>query len=189
MFKLSPPPHRVKEPVTDVKTFLKTLHCEELEFVITFATKRSKGESVNFGFLKKASAVERTCISLWDSRTRVDLSGTFHIQEDERSIDPEQPRHGAKERKQYGKNKAKPVPRLKSIDELVDFFDKHDMGDYWDSLPKAEFEVNIKTRKHLVAIDEKIIPRINQIEKSKRVTSAKLINAWLREKIATSKRA
>jgi len=87
------------------------------------------------------------------------------------------------------KNKAKPVPRLKSIDELVDFFDKHDMGDYWDSLPKAEFEVNIKTRKHLVAIDEKIIPRINQIAKSKRVTSAKLINAWLREKIASSKRA
>jgi hypothetical protein len=87
------------------------------------------------------------------------------------------------------KNKAKPVPRLKSIDELVEFFDKHDMGDYWDRLPKIEFEVNIKTRKHLVAIDEKTIPRINQIAKAKRVTSAKLINMWLREKIATSKQA
>jgi hypothetical protein len=87
------------------------------------------------------------------------------------------------------KNKAKPFPRLKSIDKLVEFFDKHDMGDYWDRLPKAEFAVNIKTRKHLVAIDEKIIPRINQIAKSKRVTSAKLINTWLREKIATAKRA
>ena len=87
------------------------------------------------------------------------------------------------------KNKAKSVPRLKSIDELVEFFDKHDMGDYWERLPKAEFEVNIKTRKHLVVIDEKIVTRINQIAKSKRVTSAKLINRWLREKIATSKRA
>ena len=87
------------------------------------------------------------------------------------------------------KNKAKPLPRLKSVDELVEFFDSHDIGDYWDRLPKAEFEVNIKTRKHLVAIDEKIIPSINQIAKSKRVTSAKLINTWLREKIATSKGA
>jgi hypothetical protein len=87
------------------------------------------------------------------------------------------------------KNKAKRLPRLKSIDELVEFFNKHDMGDYWDRLPKAEFEVNIKTRKHLVAIDEKIIPRINQIAKAKRITSAKLINTWLREKIATSKQA
>ena len=43
------------------------------------------------------------------------------------------------------KNKAKSVPRLKSIEELVEFFDKHDMGDYWDRLPKAEFEVKIKT--------------------------------------------
>ena len=87
------------------------------------------------------------------------------------------------------KNKAKPLPRLKSVDELVEFFDKHDMGDYWDRLPTAKFEVKIKTRKHLVAIDETIIPRINQIAKSKKVTSAKLINTWLREKIATAKRA
>ncbi len=86
------------------------------------------------------------------------------------------------------KNKAKPLPRSKSLNELVEFFDKHDMGDYWDRLPKAEFEVNIKTRKHLVAIDEKIIPSINQIAKSKRVTSAKLINTWLREKVTAANR-
>lgn len=71
----------------------------------------------------------------------------------------------------------------------MEFFDKHDMGDYWDQLPKAEFEVNIKSRKHLVAIDEKIIPSINQIAKSKRVTSAKLINTWLREKVTAANRA
>ena len=82
-----------------------------------------------------------------------------------------------------------PLPGSKSIDELVEFFDNHDMGEYWDRLPKVKFEVNIKTRKHLVAIDERIIPRINQIAKSKKMTSAKLINTWLREKIATAKRA
>ena len=54
------------------------------------------------------------------------------------------------------KNKVKPLPRLKSVDELVEFFDKHDMGDYWARLPKAEFEVDIKTRRHLVAIDEAV---------------------------------
>ena len=55
------------------------------------------------------------------------------------------------------KNKAKRLPRLKPVNELVEFFDKHDMGDYWDRLPKATFEVKLKTRKHLVAIDEKIL--------------------------------
>jgi hypothetical protein len=54
------------------------------------------------------------------------------------------------------KNKSKPLPRSKSVDELVGFFDKHDMGEYWERLPKAAFEVNVKTRKHLVAIDEAV---------------------------------
>jgi hypothetical protein len=36
LFTLSPPPHQVKEPLpdSDVKTFLKTLHREEVEFMI-----------------------------------------------------------------------------------------------------------------------------------------------------------
>jgi len=35
VFTLSPPPHEVKEPVTGVKTFFKTLDREELEFVVS----------------------------------------------------------------------------------------------------------------------------------------------------------
>jgi hypothetical protein len=87
------------------------------------------------------------------------------------------------------RSRSKPIPQVKSIDELVEFFDTHDMGDYWDQLPKAKFDVNIETNKHLVAIDEKLIPELNEIAKSKKVSSAKLVNIWLREKIATSKRA
>jgi len=87
------------------------------------------------------------------------------------------------------RSKFKPLPKFGSLAELVAFFDTHDMGGYWDQLPKAEFEVNIRTRKHLVAVDEEIIPSLNKIAKSKKVPSEKLINTWLREKIETSKRA
>ena len=66
------------------------------------------------------------------------------------------------------RGKSKPFPKLGSVNKLVEFFDRHDMGEYWDQLPKAEFEVNIKSRKHLVAIDEKIIPKLNEIAKSRR---------------------
>ena len=87
------------------------------------------------------------------------------------------------------RSKSKPLPKFDSLDELVAFFDKHDMGEYWDQLPEAKFQVKIKTRKHLVAIDKEIIPKLNQIAKSKKVPSERLINTWLREKIETSKRA
>ena len=86
------------------------------------------------------------------------------------------------------RNTSKSLPKFESLDELVEFFDTHDMGEYWDQMPEAHFDINIKTKKHLVAIDEEIVPRLDEIAKSKKVSSVRLINTWLREKIETSKR-
>ena len=58
-----------------------------------------------------------------------------------------------------------------------------DMGEYWEQMPEARFEVNIKRRKHLIAIDEEISAQLTQIAKSKKVSSEKLVNSWLKEKI------
>jgi hypothetical protein len=82
------------------------------------------------------------------------------------------------------RSKSKTLPKFESLDELVEFFDTHDMGEYWDEMPEASFDINIKKRKHLVAIDEEIIPKLNEIAKSKEVSSEKLINSWLKEKIS-----
>jgi len=54
-------------------------------------------------------------------------------------------------------------------------------------MPEVDVDISIKRRKHLVAIDEEIIPKLDKIAKSKKVPSEKLINTWLREKIGTSK--
>lgn len=43
-------------------------------------------------------------------------------------------------------NRSKNLPAFKSIGELVAFFETHDMGEYWDNLPKVEVEVSIKKR-------------------------------------------
>ena len=53
-------------------------------------------------------------------------------------------------------SKSKNLPPKKPIDELVEFFEIHDMGDYWDQMPEAHFDVNIKRRKHLIALEEDI---------------------------------
>jgi hypothetical protein len=79
-------------------------------------------------------------------------------------------------------SKSKPLPKFESLDELVEFFDTHDLGEYWDQMPEVHFDVDIKTSKHLVAIDEEIIPRLNEIAKSKRVSSERLINTCLKRR-------
>lgn len=40
-------------------------------------------------------------------------------------------------------NRSKDLPAFSSVDELVAFFETHDMGDYWKKLPKVEMEVSI----------------------------------------------
>jgi hypothetical protein len=87
------------------------------------------------------------------------------------------------------KSKSKSLPKFDSLSELVGFFDSHDMGDYWDQMPEADFDINIKTKKYLIAVDKEIIPKLNRMAKSKKIPAEKLVNTWLREKLAISKRA
>ena len=75
------------------------------------------------------------------------------------------------------------MPSSKSLDDLVKFFDTHDTGECWEQLPEAHFDVNIKGRKHLIAIDAEISGKLTEIAQSKKVSSQKLVNSWLREKI------
>ena len=79
-------------------------------------------------------------------------------------------------------NKSKKVPSFQSIDEVVDFFDNSDMGEYWDELPAASFEVQLKKRTRLVAIDQELMNMLDQIAQSRRISAQSLIDSFLREK-------
>ena len=81
------------------------------------------------------------------------------------------------------KNKAKTLPQMSSMNELVDFFDTHDLGDYWEQMPEANFEVKIKGRKHLVALEEDVAAQVTQIAKEKKIRSEEVINIWLKERL------
>jgi hypothetical protein len=81
------------------------------------------------------------------------------------------------------RSKSQTLPVPKGVNDLVEFFETHDMGEYLQEMPEAQFDIDIKKRTHLVAIDEEIAERITTIAKSKKTSSESLINAWLREKV------
>ena len=76
------------------------------------------------------------------------------------------------------------IPEFESIDALIAFFDTHDLGDFIPQMPEAEFEVNIKRRKHLFTLDEKLADELTRIAISRNIPTTTLINSWLRERIA-----
>jgi len=40
------------------------------------------------------------------------------------------------------KNKTKLIPNFYSLDKWVTFFENHDIGEYWDQMPEANFKHN-----------------------------------------------
>ncbi len=87
------------------------------------------------------------------------------------------------------RSKSKKLTPTKSLDELVEFFETSEMGELWEQLPAAHFDVDIKNRTHLVAIDEELAGQLSEIAKSQRTPSESLINSWLREKVSKQKNA
>lgn len=78
----------------------------------------------------------------------------------------------------------KTLPEFKTLGSLTDFFDDNDMGDYLETMPEASFDVDIKRRKHFVAVDEEIAGQLSEISKQEHVSSGAIVNSWLREKIS-----
>ena len=82
-------------------------------------------------------------------------------------------------------NDSQRLPSFASLDELVEFVDTHDMGEYEEDLPEAHFEVNIQRKTHLVAIDEETNNRLTEIAEQEKTPAESLVNSWLKEKISS----
>jgi len=81
------------------------------------------------------------------------------------------------------KSEAKSLPHFRSLEELVEFFDSHDLGEYLDQMPEVDFEVDIKREVHLIALDAELANKLAEIARSRQTSPEALVNAWVREKI------
>jgi len=81
-------------------------------------------------------------------------------------------------------NENKKLPKFGSIDELTNFFDENDLGEYLESMPEVDFEVELGSRKHYVAVDDDVAERLSEISKNEHVPSGAIVNSWLREKLS-----
>lgn len=81
-------------------------------------------------------------------------------------------------------NDSHKLPPFTSLDELVEFFDSRDMGEYDEDLPETHFDVDLRRKTHLVAIDEETNNRLTEIAEQERTPAESLVNSWLKEKIS-----
>jgi hypothetical protein len=51
-------------------------------------------------------------------------------------------------------------------------------------MPEVDFDIELRSRKHLVALDEDLAGKVAKVARSRHVSSEALINSLLREKLA-----
>jgi len=77
------------------------------------------------------------------------------------------------------------VPRhFKSVGEAAEFWDSHDLADYWDLTHEVQFEVDIQRRRFLTALEPELAKKLTARARKQGVSTETLINVWLTEKLA-----
>jgi hypothetical protein len=85
------------------------------------------------------------------------------------------------------KKEREPIPEhFKSIEVAAEFWDSHDLADYWDLTSEAEFDVDIQRRVFLTALEPELAKKLTDCARKQGISTETLINVWLSEKLAES---
>jgi hypothetical protein len=73
-----------------------------------------------------------------------------------------------------------------NVAEAADFWDTHDLADYWDATKEVSFEVDIRRRVFLTALEPELAKKLVACARKQGVSTETLINVWLTEKLAAA---
>lgn len=83
--------------------------------------------------------------------------------------------------------KTKPsISRAASDREIGEFWDKHDLGDYWTKTKPAAFEVDLGPEITDYAVDKELSDLIQDLAQKRGVAAHTLVNLWMQEKLKES---
>lgn len=75
------------------------------------------------------------------------------------------------------------ISKASSYEEMGEFWDTHDLTDYWDQTEPVEFTVNIQSEITYYPLESSLSERIQAIAKQRGVSAETLLNLWVQEKL------
>jgi hypothetical protein len=79
-------------------------------------------------------------------------------------------------------SKGRKLPNFDFTEELVEFFETNDLGEYESELFKANFEIDLKRNRYWVSIDKELMDKLLATAREQRVPVETLVGSWLKEK-------
>jgi hypothetical protein len=75
------------------------------------------------------------------------------------------------------------VSKGKSYNEIGEFWDTHDLANYWTKTKAIRFDVDIQSEITYYSIDKKLSERLQSVARERGVSPDTLVNLWLQEKL------
>lgn len=75
------------------------------------------------------------------------------------------------------------VSKAKSYKEIGDFWDSHDLSEFWDQTKEVKFEVDTKSEIIYHSLDKKLFEQVESIARKRGISPDTLINLWVQEKL------
>ncbi len=75
------------------------------------------------------------------------------------------------------------ISKARTLREIGEFWDSHDATDFEAETYPVEFNVDIRARRHYVAMDPDLLKRLRQVAQSRGISAESLINLWLQERL------
>jgi len=75
------------------------------------------------------------------------------------------------------------ISKAQSYWEIGEFWDTHDLADFWDKTRPVEFEVKIDSEVTYYAIDRKLSDGLQKLSAQRGISSETLLNLWVQEKL------
>ena len=75
------------------------------------------------------------------------------------------------------------ISQAQSYKEIGEFWDTHDLADYWDQTEPIEFEVDIQSEVRYYPLESTLAASIAEIARQRGVSVETLLNLWVQEKL------
>ena len=75
------------------------------------------------------------------------------------------------------------ISKARSYAEIGEFWDQHDLSDYWSKTRKVKFDVEIESEVTYYPVERNLSERIQSAARKRGVSSDTLVDLWLEQKI------
>jgi len=75
------------------------------------------------------------------------------------------------------------ISQAQSYEAIGEFWDTHDVTDYWEQTHEVEFDVDLRSEVKYCALEPQLASQVEEIAWNKGISVETLVNLWVNEKI------